>query len=88
MTASTSCTDADWDMVSNEALVDELIELWKIPSLPAVVMGSPGVGKSLGTVSFRRRTFLSFFLVNDFWNFRRFYFLVPHLGVQKVEPIS
>ena len=52
MTASTASVNADWDMVCNEEIVDRLCELWKVPSLPAVVMGSPGVGKSLGKVVF------------------------------------
>ena len=50
MTASTESVNADWEMVVNEDLVDQLCELWEVPSLPAVVMGSPGVGKTLGKV--------------------------------------
>ena len=35
-------------LVTSEHVINRLCELWEVSSLPAVVMGPPGVGKSLG----------------------------------------
>ena len=38
----------DWKMIENEALIGQLIRHWAVSSSPVVIMGPPGVGKSLG----------------------------------------
>ena len=38
----------DWQMIENEELIEKLIRHWAVSSSPVVIMGPPGVGKSLG----------------------------------------
>ena len=42
--------DDDWSIIENADLIDQLIRHWEASKLPSVIMGPPGVGKTLGTM--------------------------------------